>query len=836
MTNPNNVTDIVTPIPAKNITALTFFKPTGFVISDNVWFGASDGSIYVAQVSKFNNQFAFSCRMQTARINYGVHKMIPISSPVCTLVHWLGGNKQPGPVQIIYPGGVRVNVVDEATNVLYTKNRVLIFNGSKLQIFHFQANTILFMDENELQDVPTAMDVCGDYLIYYGNGTYYQMNLADSSASKIFSSVVRNPFVYTVGPSKVYLGDNDFIRVTELDGKEPGKLQYDRNNRVPNFMLPTQNCVYQFFPKVFTRSTYQQLASNESQLFNIDDVTSATMVNDCLLVATPQAIKFIGTMDDPATLASKVTSGKSSEVDDLLASLPKEQASSAAMGIFNTLWRNNKQKEAVELLSRNLIISDINKIVGLVPILIPTGEVPSFGDLKPIASDDQSLLEPMLAFLSLEHDGLRTIVKCATEYYNANTALAQCYAAFSKTRELDELIKEKKLDLKVFQQFLTTRAKQLNLNSAVAVLKTNVGQVEEALQIWHQLDSALSSTNQVNPLIIKEASYTVQQLKNSSNLAKELDWIYERDPNKPELALNAILSINHDSQVVDDWIKSKGLDALKLRYSVFIVTNTSTIRGVALANETFISLLDILKEIDSSSFDVNKLQFTQEYIKNSKDPQIKSKAKEEIIQYELQILKQHAPAIAQEDVKNHLPEDCDKRIIFALYRVKEEYEKGINLLTADDQFPKEEIEEFCRLAPNPPAAFSVWLKTVSPTDLITKHAAFVKENIAYMNLAELISLLPKDVRVKEVRDLVKSCYNLLQTRLYNLDNQIAISKSIQVDLNYQKVRALSGYTVLDVDAKCAACGQPIADGQAFAVPPGCGNKLMYHTNCKPTLI
>ena len=70
MTNPNNVVDIVTPVPAKNITAVTYFKPTGYITADNVWFGAQDGSIYVAQVSKFNNQFGFSCRMQTARANF----------------------------------------------------------------------------------------------------------------------------------------------------------------------------------------------------------------------------------------------------------------------------------------------------------------------------------------------------------------------------------------------------------------------------------------------------------------------------------------------------------------------------------------------------------------------------------------------------------------------------------------------------------------------------------------------------------------------------------------------------------------------------------------------
>ncbi|OHT14904.1 hypothetical protein TRFO_14699 [Tritrichomonas foetus] len=860
MTNPNNVSTIVTPISAEDITAVAYFKPGGFITSGNVWFGSRDGSLYVAQHPPGNmSEFIFRCRLQTARQNFSVNKILSVRDPSCVIVHWIGGSGQPGPVQLIYPGGIRVKVVDEANDAYFYDNKttkyLVVVVGQKIRVYNFQSNVLLFKNEYDLTTIPTACDLARNSFIYYGNGCYSQIDLLTGSIVKLLSSAARKPFVYRIDDrksdtdsTKVFLGDNDFIRVTSLDGKEPGQVQYDRTHRIPNFMLPCQNCLYQFFGKIFTRADFSGENAtkndvNDAQVFNIPDVSKATMVDDCLLIISSNSVQIVGTMEDPSTFAKRIVEGQAAEVDNLLSKLPNEQASQTTLSIFDALWRLEKRVEAFSLLSRNLIVSEINRIISLVPILIVsesnTQQNASKSNLKPVSEDDKSLLEHVMQFLSFTHDKLRNKVKYSAEYKYTNTALAQCYASFSKTRELDALIKEGKLDLKIFQQFLTKRGKLLRMAPAGAVLKSNVGEVADAMAIWRQLDDALKQNGQINPLFISEASYTLQMSKDSTNLAKDLDWIYERDPNKPELALNAILSVNHDSEIVDKWIKSKNLESLKLRYSVFIVTQPSTPRGSTLANETFISLLDILSKIDSSDFDIQQIQFTQAFLKKTADQgndAIKSEAKEEIVQYELQILNQHSNAIVQDDVKSHLNDNIDKRIIFALYRVKGEYETGIQLLTANNEFPQETIEEFCRLAPEPPKAFSVLLRHINKDELVPKYYNFILGNIEYMDLAELVSLIPRTHRVKEVQVLLKKCYNLLHTRLNSLYTQIAVAKSMQVDMKYRKVKELSNYCLMETGAKCAACGEIIPDGQQFVMTPGGINQEIYHPKCKPTII
>ena len=844
MTNPNNIGPISTPFSPEAITAVAYFRPGAVISSGSAWFGLSSGSIYIAHVQdRGSSQLIFRSHLQTAQQNYCVGAIIPAPKPGCVIGHWVGGNGQPGPVQVIYPGAVRAAVVEKASNVLYLNGTVAIVLEKKLSLYKFQSNALVFEDEVELMGHPAVCELCDKYFLYYFDGVYYQMNLENMENVKLLTTNIKNPFIYRVGEKRVYLGDNDFIRVSEVgDGKEPGQLQYDKLNRQPVFMLPNvPSCIYHFFKNSFIRVDLKSENTNEAQVFEVKEVVKASMIGESLLVVTPTSVLLVGTMDDPAILAQKIVSGNSQEIEDLLSKLPKDQASHIALTIFDQLWKMQKFNEAFQLISKIFIVSNINHIVSLVPLIF-LGDTPIISNdeddqletLQPLAEDNKAYMEPMMNFLSFTRDSMLNNSKYAYEFKSVNTALAQCYASFSKTRELDKLIKEGQLDIKALEQFISKRQKLFQMAPALAIVKANSGDVPDAIRIWRQLDNALKQRGQINTMFISEASYALQMSKDSRNLATDLDWIYERDPNKPELAVNAILSVNHDSKIVDDWIKSKGLDNLRLRYSVFIVTQPSTARGSSLANETFITLLNILNTIDSPDFDIQKLQFTQTFLANGANAN-KDAAKEEIVEYELQILRQHANSIVHDEVKSCITDKIDQRIVLGLYCIKGDYETGIKILTEGDNFPEDLIQNFCREAPESQKAFSVLLHSIPSNELISKRYQFLQNNIEYMDLAELVSIIPQTLRVKEVQVLLKKCYNLLQTRLNSLNTQISISKSIQTDLSYQKAAVLSNFCVVDKDSQCSACGEIIQEGEAFVMAPGGINQEIYHTKCKPNI-
>lgn len=908
MTNPDNHIEIPTPFPSDSITAIAYYKPniSKFILNGNLWIGTKNGSLHIAEeVIESRTSFIFRSTMRTARKNFIVKEIIPIyEDPPCTLVHWMGGNGQAGPVQVIYPGGVRVQIFEEANRILYTtvnkakaknsENRSLIgiLHGESITFFEFIGDMVV--EKNKIEKLSDgfieAIEMGEESIIYFSKGCYHKYDLYNLTDTRISTSTIGelknkiNPFVVKVAPETFIIAYKEFMMIIGLNTKErEAMIHYDKNNKVPHRILIFKDIMYQFYDNLFTRQPIIPLQTgSDPQVFNFQSVFLSCMVGDNLIIVTPKSVQMIGTIPQPPDLANKIIEkgGVYDEFENLMNKLSKEQVSEIISDIFDIIWKNGKYELAFDLISTHLILNNINKYVSLMPILIidapdenainssnMNNQQTYFDidqiyiqkrnyiispDVKPLEENDKRYLNKMLDFLSFTRSMyIQNICKYKDSIHVVNTALAQCYAAFSKTRELDELIVENHLDLRPLQYFIRERSKILSLNPSYAILQSNIGEVDEAVLIWQKLDLALAKSNKFNPMFVTEASYAVQKLRDSSNLISYLNWIFEKDPNSPELAINAILSINHDPTEINSWMSSKGLDNYKLRYCVYIVTQSnsntnsrnsfnvsSAGKASTLANETFISLLDILSEIDNSDFDLNRLQFTKSSKDGTAGGVFKLNAKKEIFQYLMKILELHAGSINESDAENHITDNIDINIKLALYRVKRMYEKGIKLMlqkSANSEFPEEKVQEFCRLAPEPDAAFSVLINIIDPKDLIPKFKNFILDNLTYMNIPELITHIPKNLKMSEVQLILKKSYNILQSRINNLNNQIAVAKSIKVDTLYRKTQVQANYCYLRKDVRCAKCGNKILEEQQCVMAPGGTSMPVYHPRCKPIL-
>jgi hypothetical protein len=287
------------------------------------------------------------------------------------------------------------------------------------------------------------------------------------------------------------------------------------------------------------------------------------------------------------------------------------------------------------------------------------------------------------------------------------------------------------------------------------------------------------------------------------------------------------MSLSHDPEVVQQWLAANGLAVHGLRYHCFILSQPGSERGAVLANTTVCLLLSMLGEIDDDRFDVAKLKFTDAGSKGAK-----ADAKKEIVGLVLKILSTFGAHVNDSQalaIIEHAPDKFDKRIRLAIYRAKGEYEKALEIMI-EDNYGADEIQGFCRAAPDPTAALTAFLHVLPPALLLESYGDFLIANLPLLDLVELVSRIPDDVPVKSVKGLVQSALALIAVRDQNLDSQIAITKALLIDGEYQRAQTQATFVDIPDRPTCAKCSKAIGAEELFVVP---ATKALYHSASRP---
>ncbi|KAH0786849.1 hypothetical protein GPJ56_009226 [Histomonas meleagridis] len=843
MSNPNNVSDLppLGGVKIETLTAISYSAKDKLAPKGTIWYGSTDGCVYISEKPSPTSPFGLISRVPTAVSNFQVYSIYHFENPKAAIIHWLGGSGQPGPVQIIYPGALKNTIIDEANRVVcYSSPKKSIFaivTGLDVTVYEFVAQIPVVKQKFQSQYRIISMEICENSICYYANGVYNQYYFESEETVQLSQIAVETPFVYRVSPSSFLIGYKEFMVITGEKGSSGTMLQYDKENGFPNNALGYQDNFYIFFEKKFYRYPLVQEETTEPLLFDIPNVRFMTMVDDDLVVVTDERIKIIGSMPQAGEIADVILKNKSSQIDQMLSKLSRPICSQVVYDVFLVLWGRGHQHEALELISRHLLISNIDYIISLYPLLNNTNPVTE-GLEKVLDAKDPKFIDDYLKFLSFVRTEYSrdNIAHEPKTLVMVNTALAQCYAAKSQCRQLDELIREGNLDMSLLQDFINKcqTTKVVNIIPAYAIYLANTGEPEKAFDIWHQLDDAMISHNKNNPMFITEASYAIQKFRDSDKLKGSLSWILKREKNPPELAINALLSPNHDTDTVQKWIRDNNLEKYKMQYCIYISTQKENkIRGNGIANETFLSLINILSEIDNDNFNTEKLLFTNAFKANGSKS--KQEAKDEILNIAIEILRTHPESTNPNEAFKNLNDKVDKKVLYLLYQFTEKYDKAIDLFTSDGTFPIADIQKFCRDAPNPEKAFSIALNKIDQKDIVAKYAGFIQDNLSYMNVAEVLQMIPSNAPIKKVRSIISSAYNLLTMRSHNLDNRISITKSIIRDQTFEKSLLQTNYCTLQKNMKCEKCNQNLLDDQICVMVPGGSDGKVYHSRCKPTL-
>ena len=850
MTNPNNIKDVELPVDPASVTAVAFYPACSNVAAGSLWIGCRDGSIAVCEKARVERDpFILRCKIQGSRQNYPVENLLPVMEPQAMICHWIIDNLRPGPVEAIYPGGVRCTLCAEANIVSVSTKREAPLIGvvtyfreqekSEIKLMKFVGTVVSSYFWHKVDGLVQAFAVTDEHFVYLSQDGYHMYKYGSNAETKIKEAPSGNsPFAFPLTENRSLIGVNDFALVVG-NYVTAGKMNV-RYDGEPCAMLPTENGVYIAYSDnmKFVKLTNE---GSDPVEFEVANAKCMAVMEDQLIVVTPQGCKKIGSIPKPSEMVEAIREGEEGEagVDEVINKLSREGASECMYSLFAALWNQDMRKEALMMAKKHLIIGYTAVIVGLIPIIQQTKPPANLDGMTPVAEDDKSLIPYLCEYLQFTRS--QYLKESASSFINEmpviDTALAQCLAALNKCRELADLLDEGNVNTLIVKTFCQTNARHMSVGPAYAVVLSYLGDVEEAMGIWMKLEDMVSKGGKpVNPMFVDEASYTVRKLKDSTQLGPYLKWLLAKDPTPPKRAINALLSVDHDPAIVNTWLKQNNLMDYRMRYYCFIVCQSSKARGASVAPETLNFLLDILSEIDDDSFDAKSLDFTNAaQIPDIDKIEMLIEAKKEITNTVLQILEMHGDMIDGQAALFHCGGNIDRKVILTIHRVKKQYSEGLQLLRKNDRFELDEVQSFCRAAPEPPLAFSSFLQLLEPDKVIKEYAPFIEENLPWMNLTELIRLIPSTSRIKTVTPIVKTAFNLLMQRKMSLDMQIAMTESMLVDSRYRKTVQQSNYCTIEKTAKCATCGRPITIDQQSFTPPGGADQEIYHQKCKPSL-
>jgi hypothetical protein len=806
-------------------------------------------------------------RQSPLRAGFCVAPLHAIIVPTCVLAHWLGPRKERGPAELLFEGGVRTLVSEEAAHVHARNLRQSAIVGivetcrskpqtTEIRICHFCGKTLHEKWTHNVGGEVTAFALTDTCYVYCASNQYFLFNFSAETRVRLNAAAMSTACVSPVTSDSFAFVYKEFLLIADHRNEKGTALPYDRALGAPNWILAVQGAVYLFYDGRFTRIAIGTDETVEPMVFDIPDVRCAAMAEDTLLVVTSAGAKIVGSIPPSDEMARGITEKGMLEFDTIVRRMTRDGAAKAVLSVFCELWKLGRVDLAIAMLAKHVIVGNIAAVVALVPI-IPLSEAPDppLGLTPRPATETMHLraLTDALAFHRQKY-ATETADVFVREMPIIDTAYAQCLAVqctdLAHTRELDRVLKDKAVKLDHFAAFLQSNAVRkafpetfpagaaVEGGPALAIYFANNEEVDRALAIWRGLHDAMAQRNRRDPLFVTEAAHAVQMLTDSHRLVEYLDWIYEVDDTRPEAAITALLSINHQPSVVEDWLKRRDLSRgpVVLRYHCFIMREANSARSAPFANDVMNQLLEILATIDGN-IDVARLGFTEASQTHSGDlVALKAAAKDEITDLIFHILNKNPDSIVTADALARAHEPVDKRVRLAIYQAKRHYKEAIDVLIPDpSKFDFDEAAAFCRSAADPPAAFSALFTKVSIETILSQNMRALEDNLPWIDVVHLAGVIPPGTRLKTVETLLKGAFNLLIHRRQNLDAQRALSQHLLVNARVAAAELQNAYATIKQGTKCQGYQGTINETAFCVMAPGGSDGAVYHHNCRPRL-
>lgn len=171
------------------------------------------------------------------------------------------------------------------------------------------------------------------------------------------------------------------------------------------------------------------------------------------------------------------------------------------------------------------------------------------------------------------------------------------------------------------------------------------------------------------------------------------------------------------------------------------------------------------------------------------------------------------------------------------------YDRASDLFFSSNKRDMKEIEEFCRGCAHTEDAFNEVISRLLSIDpqFVKNNMEFLIQNLDWMDTLTLLSWIPPETKISDIEPLLIAIDALFIQKDAMNRMRLSISKNLEIDTEYQFVKARKRAAEVQAKTNCNSCGRPVGQGW-LAVSPSFGLKEapdflpeVYHLQCKPVL-
>ena len=782
--------------------------------------------------------------------------------------HWLfihQYTRENAPYKVIYrhEDGQEVELIKEASlfAVGRNPNRPAVVSAlqNKIQIFQFMKDKDEFgppLTKDALSEVQ-AVDINENAVVYYANGRYRACWYPQSvnSITDVANVYLKKPIVLAFSEINFLVCLSSAIILTGRQGeKQSASVLFNKgidkivSNQFPNFFYLYHDRVFEFFDNVAASAVLSFSRMTESfKSIPISHVRLACSVNDTLILITENGMNAYGGTPRGVQLATKAMESEANlqtSIEQLSMEIKNKknnpEANDIIVDMFKTLWEHEKFYDAIHILTEVDWPYDCREIISLFPCFMLANPLESRIKLigtKVRESPSEKELGQVGTYLLRASKAYRKRNNPAdtNQLSILDTCLFEIFAMTHKTRELDELLKrQNSVDVQLVQQFFNKNLKQGRMHPALAVYYTRTEKHQEALVIWKSLNDAAENTTRW----ALEASYTLQDVQNVNHtlIEENLSWIVKRSK---EAAVNSFLYPDVPANFAIQWIEKNCKEYL-IKFLDYYTQLPSPKND--LIERTLQIFCTMLKELEKASIDLTQMTFSKaamDYVKKAKDkkpkpnPELNEAIAKEICEKVIKIIKNpNNKLIKLNNYVEIINKTKQRALLFEFYSIGEMYDEAITLVFKSPKINFDELENFCRNAPNPEKAFScTFNKIKDKNEIVVQYQKFLLDNIEWIDLNAMMDWIPDKTKLKDVDNLLRTTENILIEKQRIAQLRVDIAKSMKIDVDYRSVRAQVRNAEVQHNTICQSCNRPVGNGWLAIAP----DNRVYHITCKPDL-
>ena len=526
-------------------------------------------------------------------------------------------------------------------------------------------------------------------------------------------------------------------------------------------------------------------------------------MKNCKRVATFNSFILLATNNDVYILRDMTEAFEhisAGSVETAALSLPN-QSTDVISALFEMIWNNDKQHEALALLKLKDFEDGIVDVLGVFDFMVFKPELPKSGRLRSVKHTKDPKIAAEFVNILME---VRTTISEETKVY-IDTAIIEALSFLNDNSRLcDFFDSNPTVSADSLQEFFKGVK-----GVPYAVYLSSLGKQEEAVN-----ELKASSSLDVAARVISRSA------NNWEFVQAHVPWLFER---APEQACLVLASDTIDISKARAYVLSQ-FQRYYLRFLMAALKHKDIISRRSFINELATGLIKILIAVREPGFNREDAAFLNCMIADKKcsNEQIEKEVSDDLIDVlrkfhddvDIQVLMPHVSKIQipRVQIEIYTAANCIKEALLIVWK------SGLD-----------ECIDFCRKCENPQSAFSQLFKIIH--DNSSNHAKditrVINENIEIVDIADALQNIDGEENLDNVIEYISGLYKKITTERRNREIAAAFAESRAKEADYERAVLESGHISLGGDAVCAGCGKLLGSQYVVRTPNG----LLYHYKC-----